>query len=610
MLDALSSGPNGPRAQQRSQLVRELEELRPGLNRIKAEVSELSEAAVEKRQAVEALAAQRQAAAEQLGSMNRRQLSEIRQLCRSPPENVKRTLAAAWLLLNAGKFRGKPASSVQFEDGKDWSKCQKMLGDDSFISRILEFDTAGLIGLPQVMSHVAVTYLGQTVKAPGQGPGQQQLLDCSRPTTASEQAPGEPPVQVDQPVTPVKFQMASRASFRRTSTVAALKAKSLPPVPLELAAVTRASEPCGRLLLWMQRLLFEVVERARLESELALLEAKLHAAEQKLAQEEMATAKAEAALGALATPRQVVAPLPERPATPRWSSIPVAAVQQPHSPRKPLMSALLAPLAKAPSKPPDMPEEKPPVPIELDVTGQLSSLQVQLIKLRTSFGKGQAELTRSGAGEGSDGVTNLPRLVELLREYRDGRLKLLLEGHRAHGERDGTDLERAQAVMQWLVDEGVSPGLLRSTGAGTQFNDGAGGRHVVPVALRELVPLYGPITPEAAAARAPVGLYFEARSAQPGVEAVAILQAMASWLKAEKALGEVLIEGHCDRFEAQATQLSQQRAKAALDLLVREGVCPKLLQATGLGSRHPLSLQNRASNRRVEVHLRPRARDQ
>lgn len=607
MLDALSSGSNGPRSQQRNQLARELEELRPGLNRIKAEVSELSEATLEKRQAVEALAAQRRAAAEQLGTMNRRQLCEIRQLCRSPPENVKRTLAAAWLLLNASKFRGKPASLVQFEDGKDWNKCQKMLGDDSFINRILEFDTARLIELPQVMSHVAVTYLGQTVKAPGQVPGQ-QTLDCSRPTTASEQAPSEPSVHVDQPVTLGKIPMASRPSFRRTSTVAALKAKAVPPSPLELAAVTRASEPCGRLLLWMQRLLFEVVERKRLENELALLEAQLRSAEEKLAQEEMATAKAEAALGALATPRQVVAPLPERPATPRWSFTPVAAIQQPHSPRKPLMSALLAPLAKAPAKAPDMPDPTP-VPIELDVTGQLSSLQAQLTKLRTSFGKGQVQLTRSGAGEGGDGVANLPRLVELLREYRDGRLKLLLEGHRAHGERDGADLERAQAVMEWLVDEGVSPGLLRSTGAGTQFNDGAGGRHVVPVALRELVPLYGPITPEAAAARAPVGLYFEARSAQPGVEAVAILKAMASWLMAEKAPSEVLVEGHCDRFEPQAAKLSQQRANAALELLVREGVCPKLLEATGLGSRHPLSLQNRASNRRVEVHLRRRARD-
>ncbi|CAE7598283.1 pal [Symbiodinium natans] len=122
--------------------------------------------------------------------------------------------------------------------------------------------------------------------------------------------------------------------------------------------------------------------------------------------------------------------------------------------------------------------------------------------------------------------------------------------------------------------------------------------------LHELVPLYGPIAAEAAAARAPVGLYFEARLAKLGAEAASIIEVMAEWLKADKTFPEVVIEGHSDRLEPQAPQLSLSRASAVRDALTHLGVPSSKLRVQGLGSDHPLSLANRACNRRAEVHLR------
>eukprot|EP00931_Biecheleriopsis_adriatica_P050721 TRINITY_DN29394_c0_g3_i1.p1 TRINITY_DN29394_c0_g3~~TRINITY_DN29394_c0_g3_i1.p1 ORF type:complete len:673 (-),score=173.03 TRINITY_DN29394_c0_g3_i1:38-2056(-) len=628
-----------PPRQTRHQLWRDLEQdLRPGLLKAKSRVLELTEASARKKEAIAALSACRQQAAESLGSLSRRQLSEIRQLCRSPPENVKRTLAAAWLLLHAEKYRGKSAAAVQFDDIKDWGRCQKMLADDSFIARILEFDTVVLMAAPQLLAHVSASYLGLSVPSkPSQVLKSALSADFSsgasegtRPSTAVQQeeqleATGCRERHEDRQEerrgskgTPrIGLQMASRALARRSTSNLRESLRNKGPLPpLELQAVARASEPCGRLLLWMQSLLQEVQQRGHLEVDLAQCEAELQLAEQTLETAEAEAAKAEAAWAALATPRPAVKPLPEVPAAPSWNSTPASVCR---SPRKPL-GAILAPLAKVADagslaqlqeKPAPKLLPKPEVlkaPIELDVTGELASVQAQLSKLKTCFGKNLSEVLISGEGDGGEMATaSLPRVAELLREHRDGRLKLLIEGHRQCNERDGLDLERAQAVKSWLVDMlGVSSGLLRVIAVGTQFNDGAGARLVLARPLRELVPLYGPIAPEAAAARAPVGMYFEGQSVQLGAEAAAILKEMALWLKKDKSSPEVVIEGHCDRLEPQAQQLSLQRATAARDFLVSLGVAPKKLVASGLGWQYPLSLQNRASNRRVEVHLRGR----
>lgn len=232
--------------------------------------------------------------------------------------------------------------------------------------------------------------------------------------------------------------------------------------------------------------------------------------------------------------------------------------------------------------------------IELDVSGCLTSVRQQLAKLRVPFSKGHSALPSSG--EPQEPLATLARLVALLKEHR-GRLKLRLVGHCELGERSGLDLERADAAFSWLSEAGISPGILRVDGV--NLGDGCGGRCVVPQAVQELVPLYGPITPELAAASAPVGLYFEAKSAAPGQEAMAILTEMAAWLQDEDAA--VVVEGHTDRNES--VELSSRRAHATREILVRLGVSPKRVLTESCGAAYPLSRQHNAPNRRVELHV-------
>ena len=52
----------------------------------------------------------------EVGGLSKRQLAEIRQLLRSPPEAVKRILAACWLLLHCQRFKDKPISAVRFDE--------------------------------------------------------------------------------------------------------------------------------------------------------------------------------------------------------------------------------------------------------------------------------------------------------------------------------------------------------------------------------------------------------------------------------------------------------------------------------------------------------------
>eukprot|EP00439_Symbiodinium_sp_Y106_P031572 s2751_g3.t2 len=118
---------------------RDLEDLRPKLESAKARAEELAQVASAKRSELATLVPELQSS----------QLSEIRQLCRSPPDSVKRTLAAVWLFLNASRFQGKSPASF-FDDRKDWSKCQRMLADDAFIGRILNYDTAILTAVTAV----------------------------------------------------------------------------------------------------------------------------------------------------------------------------------------------------------------------------------------------------------------------------------------------------------------------------------------------------------------------------------------------------------------------------------------------------------------------------
>eukprot|EP00913_Durusdinium_trenchii_P022252 g20906.t1 len=105
-------------------------------------------------EAIEHLGEARAKAAEEVGGLSKRQLSEIRRLLRSPPEPVKRTLAACWLLLHCQRFKDKP-SAVRFDEKTDWPRCQRMLVDEGFIASVLSFDSKQLDEVPSVPACVA-----------------------------------------------------------------------------------------------------------------------------------------------------------------------------------------------------------------------------------------------------------------------------------------------------------------------------------------------------------------------------------------------------------------------------------------------------------------------
>ncbi|CAE8587237.1 unnamed protein product, partial [Polarella glacialis] len=131
------------------------DELRPRLREASKAAAAPRRRAEELTDALEALAAARCLATEQVGQLAKRQLSEIRQMMRSPPDAVKRTLAAAWLLLNCERFRSsKAASAIRFDETADWPRCQRMLADEGFVNVVLSFDPRRLDDAPFVPLHV------------------------------------------------------------------------------------------------------------------------------------------------------------------------------------------------------------------------------------------------------------------------------------------------------------------------------------------------------------------------------------------------------------------------------------------------------------------------
>merc|ERR1719440_440623 len=90
-------------------------------------VDELNQRLNDKCTELQRLAVARNAAMERVGDITKRQLSEIRQLSRNPPDAIRRVLAAAWLLLHCDSFPRDAA--VRFDEVKDFPRCQRMLND-------------------------------------------------------------------------------------------------------------------------------------------------------------------------------------------------------------------------------------------------------------------------------------------------------------------------------------------------------------------------------------------------------------------------------------------------------------------------------------------------
>jgi outer membrane protein OmpA-like peptidoglycan-associated protein len=102
-------------------------------------------------------------------------------------------------------------------------------------------------------------------------------------------------------------------------------------------------------------------------------------------------------------------------------------------------------------------------------------------------------------------------------------------------------------------------------------------------------------------------VHFQHNSDEILPDSAAILEELADVLKNRPELKKVEVQGHTDDTGTKEynQRLSQQRAQAVVDALVRHGVGAERLQAKGYGQARPLvpntSDANRAKNRRVQV---------
>lgn len=161
----------------------------------------------------------RQVATDALKNLVGLPLAEIKRLANSPPESIRRTLAATWVLLHCERYARKAV--VFFDDVQDWSKVQRMLTKDNFVSQVTNFSPEKLDKFPLVRNYLFKTFFGDSVDT------------CSADRSSS------------------------RPSSRRSRPSSRQDSKSQVSAGTSLEAVSRASQPCGSLARWIIALLTE-----------------------------------------------------------------------------------------------------------------------------------------------------------------------------------------------------------------------------------------------------------------------------------------------------------------------------------------------------------------
>jgi outer membrane protein OmpA-like peptidoglycan-associated protein len=107
-------------------------------------------------------------------------------------------------------------------------------------------------------------------------------------------------------------------------------------------------------------------------------------------------------------------------------------------------------------------------------------------------------------------------------------------------------------------------------------------------------------------------VYFNTAKATIQPRSFKLLDQVAKVLKEHPELEKVWIEGHTDNQgkPAENLKLSQRRAEAVRDYLIKKGVEPQRLEARGYGQERPIAdnktAKGRATNRRVEFLTTPR----
>merc|ERR1712232_693389 len=168
---------------------------------------------------------------------------------RSPPEPVRRTLAAAWVLLNCDRFEGR--SEIRFDETRDWYRCQRMIAGGGFIARVLEFSPERLDRVPHVTTYLLTHFFGHLDEFT------QSVLSAST-SVAADAAPS--------------FSVALPRTFATEAQRPLLNVES----------VSRASLPCGALYNWMAAVIRGRQLRPGLLEDIAAAVQKIQGAETRL----------------------------------------------------------------------------------------------------------------------------------------------------------------------------------------------------------------------------------------------------------------------------------------------------------------------------------------
>jgi outer membrane protein OmpA-like peptidoglycan-associated protein len=200
-------------------------------------------------------------------------------------------------------------------------------------------------------------------------------------------------------------------------------------------------------------------------------------------------------------------------------------------------------------------------------------------------------------------------------------VKIQVEGHCDKGESPELAQARAQAVMRSLLSRGAKASQLRADGfgcacaAGTPVA-GTGGRAAraaraageaakghnrrVTFSVIQEIKIDGSIQ-------------FGAMSASIGASSGPLLRQVSKVLEGRPHL-HVMVEGHtcsAPSWGVSNLELSQQRAAAVVEHLVRAGIRAERLSSKGWGEQLPaFPHAHKARNRRVEFHIQARACEQ
>jgi len=183
------------------------------------------------------MASARLMACEQVGQLTKQQLAEIKQMARNPPSVVRRLLVLLWSILHCERFQKIP--SVKINEQKDWPRCKRMLADDGFVARILNFDPNSLGAVPKVLEHVEASFASLGLGNHSNDEGEQ--LASSK---EQESCP-------ERPSHPVPSRHARRIVAWSSAVPAEAPSKELPTPRGRQTAASKSGDcdwPCGFLL--------------------------------------------------------------------------------------------------------------------------------------------------------------------------------------------------------------------------------------------------------------------------------------------------------------------------------------------------------------------------